>query len=191
MATFTVNTPQAANFPANDQPLMNANNGYLQQFGQRDHQFTLTGAVNNTDGTHKQLTLTNEGAPGFTGASSVVFANTDGTNSQLFFQNASGTAQITAQKTGVPAAAASSGVNAGVSYLPGGLLFQWGVGVSNGSKQVSFNVNFNTATYNPLVTFCVAGTVGGAVPLFVSSTTNLFTISQAGIGVFWMAIGQA
>lgn len=191
MATFTPNTPQAGNFPANDQPLMNANNQYLQQFGQRDHQFTLIGGVNTQDGTHKQVTLTNEAAPGFTGANSVLFANTDGTNSQLFFQNAAGTAQLTTNKTGVPTVAAN-----GASFLPGGLLIQWGTDTKNTAQSTTFPVAFGAAAYSVVFTPTAITALANGLPLVSAKSATTFTIGNTTGNVQsytynWIAIGPA
>lgn len=184
--TYTPDTPQASHFPANDQPLMNSNNRYLQEFGTRDHQFTLLGAANSTDGTHKQVTLTNQAAPGFGGANSAIYANLANGQSQLFFENASGSTQLTTQIASVPTIATN-----GTSYLPGGLLIQWGFAVTNGSGDVSFPVAFSVATFLPNVTFTATGTIGNNVPLMISTSAASFRVSQAGIGVYWKAIGQA
>lgn len=181
--TFTPATPQAGNFPANDQPLMEANNQYLQEFGVRDHQFTGLSAVNNTDGTHKQVTLTNEAAPGFTGASSVVFANLANGQSQLFFQNNTpATVQLTTVKTNVPTIAAN-----GVSYLPGGILIQWGTGSNNITFPVAFTTVYS-ATATP-----TSSALSGPAGMTALSTTGLTMGNAAGqlFNVNWIAIGLA
>ncbi len=180
---YTPDMPVASHLPSADQPLMNANSQYLNDFDSRDHQFTKD-STNANDGTHKQVTLTNKAAPGFAGASSVVYANTANAQSQLFFQNAIGSVQLTTQIASVPM------INSpGVTYLPGGLLIQWGISVSSGAGEINFPVAYSVATFSPVVAF--APVSGPTVTLLVSTASTKFTITPAGVGVSWIAIGQA
>lgn len=179
---FTPNTPQAGNFPANDQPLMNDNFQYLNGFGSRDHQFTKDTA-NTNDGTHKQVTLTDEAAPGFAGASSALFSNTANGQSQLFFQNNTpATVQLTTIKTGVPTLAAN-----GVSFLPGGLLIQWGTGANNITFPIAFATVYS-ATATP-----TSSSLSGPAGMTVLTNTGLTMANNAGqvFNSHWIAIGLA
>jgi hypothetical protein len=191
--TFSPNTPQAGNFPANDQPLMNANNGYLQEFGIRDHQFTLLGAANSTDGTHKQVTLTNQAAPAFAGANSVIYANLANGQSQLFFQNTIGTVQLTSQIAAVPTVAAN-----GASYLPGGLLIQWGTDTKSTGGSTTFPVAFSAPAYTVVLTpYSAPGaaSANGLLTVLVRNANNFQIGNNTGTTQSytynWMAIGLA
>lgn len=76
----------------------------------------------------------------------------------------------------------------GYTFLPGGLIFQWGSSVSDGSGNIPFPLTFPVASFTPVVTFAPAS--GPVVTLISSVTAAGFTINRANVGVTWMAIGN-
>jgi len=203
---YTPDMPVASHLPAADQPLMNANSQYLKDFGDRDHEFTQNSATPGIDGYHKQITFAkNQTTPSFTStAVSVAYANAAGAvpQSQIFFNNAVGDAQLTSVAAAIPGSLAVPTVAAnGATFLPGtaalgGLLLQWGSGVA--ATPVVFPVAFSVAVFAPIVTVTPVSastascTVSPVVTAFPSGTG--FTVSNnAGqlFAFFWMAIGQA
>ena len=142
--TYSPNIPQPGDFPSQSQDQILQNYQYLNVFGARDHYMPTSSGTANT-GTHKQVTLSNIAAPGFAGGNSALFANTDGTNSQLFFQNAAGTVQLTSNAAGVPTIGAQ-----GVTSLPGGLLLQWDSALVGGfvSQVFTFSKAFSAPPYS-------------------------------------------
>lgn len=196
MAIFTQNTPQGSQFPSTSRPLMLANNQYTAAFGGRDHQFTEDSA-NAEDGTHKQVTLTNQATPGYAGASSVLYANTANGQSNLFFNNAAINGQLTSFKAGVPTAATN-----GCSCLPGGMLIQWGVaaGIWNNTNTVTFPVAFSGTPYSVTANEQFAAyTIIEFVQITSLTTTTFKPVLQSSSGgatttsrtLYWMAIGPA
>ncbi len=76
----------------------------------------------------------------------------------------------------------------GYTFLPGGLLLQWGVTVSSGTGVITFPIAFTAGTFLPVVTLGPAS--GPGVTLVVSTSAASFVINQVNIGTYWMAIGQ-
>lgn len=143
--TYFPAVPQPGDFPSASQGQFLSNFQYLNAFGNRDHELTQN-TSNANDGTHKQVTLTNQTpTPGFTGGSSVLYANSAVGQSQLFFNNAAGDIQLTSLKASVPTSATS-----GVSFLPGGILIQWGqsTGAWNGTNSITFPVAFSATPFS-------------------------------------------
>ncbi len=194
--TYTPITPQGSHFPANDRPLMTANFQYLQNFGNRDHEFTLLSGVNTQDGTHRQVTLNDQAStgPGFTGASSALFSSAVNAVSQLFFQNSGGIVQLTDQRANIPTLLPNGG-----TYIPGGLLMIWGSGSGTTGSLVNFHTVLQNPTFSGPALFVVLNpnTTGGGFAIGASTlTANGFTLgNMGGSGVnntfTYLAIGPA
>lgn len=202
MVNFTSGVPQPNQFPSTSQPLMLANNQYLASEGARDHEFTLD-STNTNDGTHKQVTLNNQGSsPGFAGANCVLYSNTvtpaqGSAITEMFFD--SGTPyQMTSH---VPVKAAN-----GYSCLPGGLLIVWGtVAVVSNNATVLFPNDPNTGM--PLKMSAPPYSISGMLlGPNMQGTINYYTATQTGFLVqiaanpgggslsttlLWTAIGPA
>lgn len=193
MSTFTNSIPAASNLPSQDQPLMLGNNQYLQSFGSRDHQFT-TSTANGNDGIHKQVTLGNEAAPGFSGGNSVVYANTDGSNSQLFFQNAAISAQLTTFKSTVP-----TNAKKGISCLPGKMVIIWNQETLNDGQTVDFSslITLSGNCYVVIPSFAQSGQRGFLTVTAQSTIGFTLQIKDTSSNIFnnvlinWIAIGPA
>lgn len=179
--TYTPNMPVATNFPSNDQPLMNQNSQYLNAFGNKDHNLSQNSA-NVNDGYHKQVTFnTNHATTGFASGVSVLYANTANGQSQMFYNNASGNIQMTVVKASVPTVSGN-----GCSFLPGGILIQWGLGTNGATFPVAFTTLYSvTATPTGFLS---------SNPAVTAVSTTAFTFANAGGQAFnnyWMAIGLA
>ncbi len=205
--TYTSPLPVATNFPSIDQPNMTANTQYLVDFGNKDHQFTQN-STNLNDGTHKQVTLSNQTTPGFLGkgANSVAYANTAGAvpQSQLFFNNAAGDVQLTSAAAAVgPNLAVPTLAANGVSFLPGtaalgGLLIQWGTDTKSTGGLTTFPVAFAAAAYTVVLTPTGApgpASANGLLTVLAKTTTNFQIGNNTGNAQSytynWIAIGQA
>lgn len=181
---YNLGIPASGNNPSSDQPLMQTNTNSIDTLLQVDH-FSFKFAPS---GTHKQVTLTNQSAPGIGSGSGVLYCNTVSAASQPFWQNAAGSKQISTF-TGTP----SVGAN-GTSFLPGGAIIQWGSSASTGN--VSFPSSFPNNVFSVVLTSNVSGATSGALTIYTNSiTTSGFKIfvtgSTAGYTPFyWMAIGN-
>jgi hypothetical protein len=163
---------------------------YLQASVGADHNFTNLNPSTN-DGLHTKSTYYVTGDPATTLTQVAAYAKADGAGrTQLWLrpQNNGTAIQLTATSTTggtVPTAALR-----GATFLPGGLLLQWGKEASTGA--VVFPVQFGAA-FAPTVTFSVTGSVGNNVPIIsvVPSATG-FTVVPAGpANLFWIAVGPA
>ncbi len=182
MSVYNAAIPQSTDLISNSQPQILANFSQLNTQYLADHDGFNTGSGNGS-GMHDQVTfLANQSAPSLTRNSvagvSGLYVNTDGTNSQLFFQNAAGSFRM----TGGDIAA-----TAGYTYLPGGLIMQWVKRSANGA--FTWPLTFPNA--------CFGATMGynNAVSTF---SPNLTPISASGATlnnsggaiVFIMALGN-
>ena len=100
--------------------------------------------------------------------------------------------QVTARSTNVTLMAAQSGW----TFLPGGLLLQWGLatGVSTGGTSQSFAINFASGTFGPIITTSVASgsaNVGVIVVPVDNTKFTLKTVTAGATTIHWHAIGQA
>lgn len=195
MTTFTYDNtvPAASNDPSNDQPLMLTNAQSIASIWDVDH--IGFGAANG--GTHNKATLRAQGSVPVSIADEIILYSKDDSNAvpQLFFapESAATPVQMTTKPSG--AAAVSIGAN-GYTFLPGGLLLQWGSTVLNTTSQaITFPVAFTTL-YNIQLTSKVGASGGSLTSFKVSETTPSttgFTAITAGSnsGFYWMAIGAA
>lgn len=124
---YNLNIPFATNNPSTDQPNMLQNTNAINTWNAVDH-FTFGSALG---GTHKQVSLLNEAAPGIpAGSSGVLYANVDTGQSWPFWQNALGSFHLMGPQ--------SLGTN-GYTWV-GGILVQWGfVQGTHGSAPSHFN----------------------------------------------------
>lgn len=194
---FNTAIPAADNDPSDDQPDMKNNNISLNSLFGVDHY-----SFNDTNGGyHLYGTFIAQGSASepFATTSGVMFGKIVNGDTWPHWKNSTGSA--IPLLTGRPLAA-----NNGYTYLPGGLVMQWGIlsPVSdNAINTVTFatsNVDFNSTPY--YVSMQVF------TPALISSSTRILTILQtksstdftfylqnttsvAITGVLWMAIGEA
>ena len=186
--TYNLNIPAANNNPSADQPNMRTNTNSINSILNVDH-FTFSAG---NAGRHKQVTLTNEAAPGFTGGNGALYANLDTGNSWPFWQNALGSFRIMGPQVASPT---------GYTWL-GGILFQWGQITSTSSSFVAqaYPIPFPTATFTILCQPYGSGTPpngNGNIEIRKSTFSNLnqfqwcyVTNSGEYTGFFWVAIGN-
>ncbi len=180
--TYNLGIPDAPNNPSDDQPLMKTNTNAINALIQLDH-FTFADA---NAGWHKQVTLTNESAPGIpAGTNGVLFANSVAGVSWPFWQNATGSFQM----FGV-----SSNVANGYATLNSGIKIQWGSVNSPGSSgSVSFPITFGTGVFSiqltprndgshSAFTYWLDGAPSGSGFSYRGSTSGSNTL-------YWFAIG--
>ena len=136
LIAYTDNIPVAGNNPSVDQPSMTINTNAIDTIIGIDH-FSFN---NNSGGSHKQVTLTNESAPGLGDGNGVLYANLQNSQSWPFWQNALGSFQMMG---------AQSIVAKGYATLPGGLIIQWGPlsGMVSGTNNASFGIAFPTTVF--------------------------------------------
>lgn len=138
--TYPINTtiPAAGNNPSLDQQPMMQNFANINSYLGVDH---TTPGTNPGDGQHNQVTFhINQSAPSIANGVSGLFANLVSSASQLFFQNASGSVQLTGLTI------SGGGGNFGIS-TPWGIKLNWGVVVpSSGGTSVTFAVAFSSNT---------------------------------------------
>ncbi len=194
MVTYNNAIPKATDFPSNSQSQLLANFAYLvpgtpNSTGlSKDHNMLLTNSAG--DGMHLQTTFaTNQTTPGFTSGVSVLYANTANTASQLFYNNGAGNVQLTAIKASVPTLATS-----GCTFLPGGLLLQWGTtGLLANGAVTMFPVPFSVAPYNVQISAtgsAASGSIYVSGQVAASWTFGVFPTS-GNSQVQWTAIGLA
>ena len=170
--TYNSSIPQSTDLISNSQAQILANFGQLNtQYGS-DHDGFNTGSGNGS-GMHDQVTfLANQSAPSLTRNSvagvSGLYVNTDGTNSQLFFQNAVGSVQLSG---------AFSAATPGYVTLPGGIVMQWKlVSIASTTGSWMFPVGYTT-----LYSVSIAPQQNATMWVSASSTTEI-TISRSGSG---------
>ncbi len=205
MTTYNQNIPGPTDFPSTSQTQIKDNFNYLcpstlSTTGlTRDHNMSLN-SLNAGDGVHRQVTMSaNITSPLFNGGVSVLYPNTANGGSQLFFDNGLGDVQLTTVKASVPTATTS-----GCSFLPGGLLIQWGqnAGTWAGATTITFPVAFGATPFS--ITANVVF-INNSIREFVQIDTGgtnatqwrPFLVSDGGGSVgssrtlWWIAIGPA
>lgn len=108
----------------------------------------------------------------------------DGQNTDSSLYYLSGGGRLTQMTRNIQPLAARPGY----TFLPGGLLLQWGLTTSSVIGVITFPIPFTTGTFLPVVTLGPAS--GPGVTLVVSTSATSFVINQFSISTYWMAIGQ-
>lgn len=205
MTNFNYNRdiPNTPNNPSADQPNMKINTNNTDDLIAVDHLSFNT----NNGGTHKQVqiqkqqTTVNGVIPaGLIGAGfdTIYCSTTAGVDELWFVRNALGTG---IQLTGPGTPSKSSN---GYTFLPGGLLIQWGqiTDTSSSLTTVLFatnNINFPNNCYVVMTSIYGSATGAGGngtVKIRKSSVSNTsfqyswFTNSSEYSGFFWVAIGN-
>lgn len=182
--------PQAGNILSNSQVDLRNNFNYLDVALARDHNIAYADAAADvTQGYHVKVSYKAQGSvdPGLpTSADS--FSYSFGGNQ--YWKNATTASGVQMTNTNV-----GSPVNAtnGYTFLPGGLMIQWGQGTS--SANINFPLAFSSAPFSVTANVLSAGNTLAVQINTVSSTQfsyNVFKNSggtMAGIIFSWMAIG--
>jgi hypothetical protein len=186
---YNPNIPAANNNPSQDQPKMQTNTNAINTLLSLDH-FTFADSL---AGRHKQVSLTNESAPGLAGGSGVLYANLATGQSWPFWQNALGSIQLAGPTTAT--------ANNGTEFLPGGIILKWGLitPIAGGGMSTPFVFvpPFPTACFNVQLTLknpsgtantqtaSVRSIQGGGVGF-----TYNYTGGSAYDGIYWLAVGN-
>jgi len=195
--TYITNIPASSNNPSADQPNMQINTNSIDDIIEVDH-FSFN---DNLGGYHKQVNLVNSVANPGTPASvgSVLFSKSN----DWYFQNAS--LGLNAIQMTNAAYFPIQAINGGRTFLPGGMIMQWGFVVAGGTfsnfdtGSVVFPVAFPTIVINVLTT----PGYGGAQPTSTSGmvvsiknpvpnsgfTWAVNTGSSAYNTFYWQALG--
>ncbi len=199
MATFT-DKPDANDILADSQSDIQDNFEYLQIALNKDHkiQFNVATAGDLTQGLHRQVSFINRSAnPAVTAsADSMLYSSSD----NLYWKGKSAaTGVILTDKTaGVPLNATN-----GVTFLPGGLLMQWGQSTTTSSAfpaapTVTFPVAFSASPYSVQATIFNSVDAGKVVQVcavtvadFTVTTRNTAGGTTFPVTYSWMAIGPA
>jgi len=216
--TYNLNIPNPPNSPSSDVPNMQTNTNSINTLVNVDH-YTFSSASPSA-GTHKKVSLANISNPGVPVGSNGVFFSKLATSSWPFWQNANSVYQMMGANANADAATASfSGFgafgtvtanyaqSAGWTFLPGGMLLQYGSVTSTlGTPQISpstiavtFPVVYSTA--NIVVSITPICKAAGTSDIHVASlksgtvatsgfTCNYDSSTTAYVGFTWTAIGK-
>lgn len=184
---YTRDIPHSDHNPSNDQGPMEVNTNSIDTLIAADH-FSFN---DNKGGRHKQVTLTNEAAPGFGEGNGVLYANLFQGQSWPFWQNGLGSTLIVGPTT--PTA------NNGTVFLSGGIVIKWGTVspvVNQTLTGVTFAPAFPTACFVVLVTEKRTASPNGVDQVYVNAKTAgnfayYSTTNGVGFASFdWIAIGN-
>lgn len=211
---YNLGIPASGNNPSADQPLMQTNTNNINAIIARDH----IGFKLQNSGLHNQVTtIIQSGVPSTAQIGSVVtYAKTAG-QSQLFANSDNGGTpnqyQLTrfidasftefATNTNYPQAPAVADQFGGWTFLPGGMLLQYGIGniAANPTPTTfKFPVPFNVAIINNPFSITISkisadvGSTGQEVRIITGSISNTqFQVRQSSGSsankIYWMAIG--
>lgn len=190
--TYSSSIPQATDQISQSQPLILQNFTAINQLIEVDH---ATFASSNA-GFHNQVTLPVQGsAPSFAAGNIGLYSllNATTTKNELYINLSSG--------TNIPMTACST-FQTGYTYLPSGILMQWGKATGTGSVPQTFLIPFPNACWNIQTTSqtnasstdtnCVGivsaiTTTGFNIYLVVRDSAN--TPVSTTNNMFWFAVG--
>jgi hypothetical protein len=203
MTYSLTDAPIASHTLANDQPLIENNNLYWANVLLKDHQIGAVGGTNSGvtfEGRHIQVAFSNRnGSPPTVsgigdGTNALLYSN----NGNIFFGSATGAGafQLTTYNSG----SNFGGTTNGWTFLPGGLILQYGQVASPGtSGQVTFPIAFpsGSAPFSIQVTLERGSgnqtvTVDNGSTNAAPNSTKFGYLSSSGGSnfVFWIAIGK-
>lgn len=192
---YTDNIPQSGQTLGQTQANINTNFSIIRTVQKVNHE----DFDNANEGKHKFLQMPEQGAGPTTAVNEAGFYSKPGTNpveTNLFFraENSGFEYQLT---KAVSASTASFGTSTGWTFLPGGLLLQWGVAniPSGTGGTVVFPVAYTNPAYSVQLTMDRSSTSSANYGLFLNGTpTNTGFATNSGLAgshdVFWMAIGS-
>lgn len=189
MSSFSYITgiPNAPNNPSADQPNMKTNTNSINSWVGIDHKGFTTGQ----DGWHTLVHLVPQSSPAATLGIGELYSQTVNADQQLFYQSGGG---VITQLTGPTA---PSIVTNGFTYLPGGLLMQWGstnAVTSSASTTITFPTPFLSAVFSVQGTVVTNDTSTVRFSLLNAATLTQFVTSQTSTShftlLYWMALGK-
>ncbi len=188
---YVSNIPDGPNNPSDDQPNMKINTNSISGFLSVDH----FGFGNNQGGAHEKVQLFNVAGStppaGLLNGYETIYSQAIAGNGELFFTRGNSGTGIQLTGPGTPTVSQN-----GYTFLPGGILIQWGIKLAAGtSGSVSFPTNFKAATTPftiQLTLFRNSGNQSVAVDSGTppSNTQFNYRTSSGGSDIYWLAIGQ-
>lgn len=190
MTVYNGNIPQPSDRPSDSQADLLNNFGAIKVFLDRNHVAIVDPTTNTSEGKHKFLQMPEQGSAPTTDANEAgLYVKEQSSRSTLFFRQESNGTEV--QMTNLDPLLASSGY----TFLPGGLILQWGAAVSTSSNptNVTYPTPFSTV-YQVTATFSNSSASLASKTWNISSMTNSgfsFWVQNPVIGlrVRWMAIG--
>jgi len=188
MATYTYNRdiPDANNNPSVDQPDMKTNTNSVDDLIAEDH---YSFEVSN-GGMHKQVRMPNLSAipSGLAGSMGTIYVKPANTQAQLFYTNGASGNEYQLTRTDNTNYATFAVANNGWTFLPGGLILQYGSAVTIGlSTPVVFPFSMSAA-YS--LTTTLALNVTCSYSGLSGSGFNFSTGATIGTRFNWMVIGR-
>ncbi len=181
--TFNASIPQPNDIISQSQAQIQTNFSQTNTIFDVNH-ITFDNAAVASRGKHRRVDLTRVAAPGSIAAEAVLYQKLADGNSQIFMQRDANATEI--QLTGqYPVVAAT-----GSTFLPGGLLMNWGsvAGSASGNPAV-FATPFTTALYS--VTLGIFDTNVSRTATWEAAGLTQITIRSSAVNtVFYIAIGK-
>jgi hypothetical protein len=190
--TYTANTPLISQNISVTQPLINANFTVLDTYTQVNH--VALNAIN--AGKHKfvQMPVQTVIPGGLTTGEGTLYTKTSGSTPELYYtpSNTSREYQLTYTASNTNFAAATNGW----TFLPGGMILQYGSVASPTTGTVNFPITFPTAIYSIQLTL-VRTSSSSVQSAYVNDASAIgpssFAYTTTGSSnnqLFWMAIGK-
>jgi hypothetical protein len=209
MSNTYTDTPIASHTLAMDQPTIEANFLYLantlgtSNSKNGDHQISLTGVdTTSFEGRHRQVCLNNRHglAPTVAGIGDGTDALIYSDNGNIFFGTSvgAGNFKMTTFNANTLGGLASFATGPGWTFLPGGLIMQYGIATITGSSSpqtISFPITFPGAVFSVTTTGISSNSSTNTVNISSGSiATNQFQIFNSAttsvLSMYWMAIGN-
>lgn len=182
---YTRDIPFASHNPSSDQPTMQTNTNSIDSLIEEDH-YSFN---DNNGGYHKVIRLPPQVAnPASIAGIGQVFTKTITGDEELFYESGLG---VIVQLTNVDAAPVAAG--AGRSFLPGGIVIEWGSGTTvGGALTQNFISAYSTVFYGNVTAVSTGDAIANLV-VITNTDISVATRNNAGAlinrPVFWMVIG--
>jgi len=188
MVYTLTDSPLSGNILAVDQPLMRANFQYLTATLGTDHQIALNDMSNASgEGYHKEIHFVQQGGdPGAIATIGQLYTKAISGDTCLFFKTGAGLIQQLT--TPVSPANATSGT----SFLPGGIMIQWGTNTPASDPQtVTFNQAFGANAFAVIATPITNAHTSCTVQVtnITSTTFDFRTGNPSKNPIYYIAIG--
>lgn len=188
--SYTPNIPVIGQSLGASRPGINSNFQYINTWAQTNHYFNVANA-----GRHNYVELPNRVIPpaGSRIANEVtLYGKSDGTRSQLWMVRDTSGTEIQVTSGGTPV----NNFN-GYTFLPGGIMIQWGF-INSGSGTsgtTNFNTNFKTSQYNLQLLLARNASGGDEIWQNTGSTNDNTkfswkTTTSSYAYIYWFAIGD-
>jgi hypothetical protein len=203
MSGYISNVPLSNQSLGQTQPTINNNFTVLNTNMGADHvDFTFAAPPGGNGGRHNTVTMIQQsGDPAAVSSAPILYSKLSNAVDEIFMRRASGdggqvvqmtTAKVVPSVNVAQAIAGGGTTSGGSSFLPGGVVIQWGTlsGVGNGGV-VPFAGTFPTACFGVTLTVQDPGASTKILNVRSTSTTN-FTVnlSSGTIAGFYFAIGN-